>query len=94
MTRRQEGLELLSGTDLTRALTLGRRGHKADVKAAKYAKFYRYQRDRPHLDIEDVRAQYIEDHPEDDILKGGGLDPRILMANLKRVEELMKPLQK
>ena len=92
--RQQDGLELLSGQDFSRALRLGRRGHKADIKAAKYARFYRYRTDHPHADIEFVRAQYLNEHPEDNILKGGNLETRILMANLKRVEGLMKPQEK
>ena len=92
--RRREGLEMLSDGELTQALRRGRRGHKSDVKMAKYARFYRYWKERSHVDFEDVRVQYMNDHPEDDILKGGNLDTRTLKSNLDRVEKLMEPLQK
>jgi len=82
---------MLSGEDLGRALAQGRQKHQEGLSVARYAPFFDFHRRNHQGDLKATLLAYMDEYPEDPVMKGGGIELKTLRTNLENLELLFRP---
>ena len=88
--RVQMGQPMLSGEDLDKALAQGRQKHQEGLSVAKYAPFFGFHH-RNQGDLKATLLAYLDEFPEDPVMKGGSIELKTLRTNLENLEMLFRP---
>ena len=91
LQRGQRGQPMLSGEDLNKALAQGRQKHQQGLGVAKYAPFFNFHHRNHQGYLKATLLAYMDECPEDPVIKGGDVELKTLRANLENLEVLLRP---
>ena len=89
--RAQMGQPMLSGEELGTALTQGRQKHREGMSVARYAPFFDFHRRNHQGDLKATLLAYMDEYPDDPVMKGGSIELKTLRTNLENLELLFRP---
>ena len=82
---------MLSGEDLDKALAQGRQKHQEGLSVSKYAHFFDFHYRNHQGDLKTTLLAYLDEFPEDPVMKEGSIELKTLRTNLENLEMLFRP---